>query len=401
MVVAGVATKLDAYRYFNANNQIVDPEDAALTGITLSNVFVTDPSYILFVDETGSSTNMRKDKPGCKKVIAEKGYAGTQQATSSNICYTTMGFTATTGEPVMCVIIFTSESTKGIPTNWLTGIGITKIDNTFEIPDDREGLVDNIGKIACGGPKCTFRNINVPCLVQYSLHGGITPGILTNCFKRMDELDLFPRESNKKPFVLLHGHDSRFNLEFLRYIRDDNHPWSVIIGLPYGTHLWQVGDSHAQNGNYKHYEQAFKDILLKEKLIWNMPLTLKPTDVVPIVNYTWERSFAVKRNNQKAILDRGWCPANRALEVHPDVLLRTKKASADCNLTVLKETNTTESTTTFQRGCINPTNGTAAFFLESTINSQSNDPATIRKRRERKKLADITKMAEEATRKLT
>jgi hypothetical protein len=58
------------------------------------------------VDETGLLTNMMKDKTGCKKVIAERGYNGTKQAIALDIHYTTMGFTAATGKPAMCVVIF-------------------------------------------------------------------------------------------------------------------------------------------------------------------------------------------------------------------------------------------------------------------------------------------------------
>ena len=54
-----------------------------------------------------------------------------------------------------------------------------------------------------------------------------------------------------KPFVLFDGHGSRFGLPFLRYINNPGHEWVVCIGVPYGTALWQVGDSEQQNGNYK------------------------------------------------------------------------------------------------------------------------------------------------------
>jgi hypothetical protein len=397
MIRSGVANEINQYRYFDKNNEIVEDGDKSAFG-TKSNVIITDPSFVLFVDETGSSTNMRKDKPGSKKVIAEKGYSGTQAAISSDIRYTTMGFTAATGEPVMCVIIFCSESTKGIPGNWLTGIDITKIDSTLNLNDDRETLVNNLKLIANGGPTCKFRGVDVPCLVQHSPHGGITPLILTNCLRQLDELNLFPRTITKQPFVLLDGHDSRFNLDFLKYIRDEQHPWTVCIGLPYGTHLWQVGDSHAQNGNYKHYEQVYKDILLKEKIERGMALTLKPTDVVPIVNYAWERSFAIRVNNIKAILDRGWYPANRALEVHPDVL-RTKQSSDGSN--VFTSQSTSSSTITCDLNGINTKSGTAAVLLEAAINNHRNDPTAMRKRKERKELASKTRLIEETTRKLT
>ena len=138
-----------------------------------------------------------------------------------------MGFTAGNGEPVMCCVIMTSESKKGIPTCWVTGIDIMKIDETFVYTDDETEMVERIkknGSVAGGGPKCKFRGVDVPCFIQYSPHGGINASILTNCLRRIDELNLFPRAENKKPFLLLDGHDSRFSFQFLKYIRDENHP---------------------------------------------------------------------------------------------------------------------------------------------------------------------------------
>lgn len=50
---------------------------------------------------------------------------------------------------------------------------------------------------------------------------------------------------------LLDGQGSCFGFDFLSYIIDKQHPWSVCIGVPYGTAIWQVGDSTEQNGMYK------------------------------------------------------------------------------------------------------------------------------------------------------
>jgi hypothetical protein len=129
---------------------------------------------------------MKKDKTYNKKVISEKGYSGTKQAISSDLRYTTMGFTSANGEPVMCCIILTSDSQKGIPTSWLTGFDITKIDSLFVVPKNERELIEKIkeiGSVAGGGPRCNFRNVEVPCFIQYSGHGGITAEILTNCLK--------------------------------------------------------------------------------------------------------------------------------------------------------------------------------------------------------------------------
>jgi hypothetical protein len=103
-----------------------------------------------------------------------------------------------------------SESKQGIPSNWLTGLDIMKVNNKFEISENNDELVANIrqNNVAIGGPKCLYRGIYVPCFVQYSPHGGITPEILNNCLQRMDELELFPKTENKQPFLLLDGHDA-------------------------------------------------------------------------------------------------------------------------------------------------------------------------------------------------
>jgi hypothetical protein len=114
MLGANIAIELDKPVFFDRHNNIVDDDDESRTGIP-SNIQITDPSYLIFVDETGSSTNMKKDKPGRTRVLAEIGCNGNKRAISSDIRYTTMGFTAADGQLVMCCIIFTSDSKKGIP----------------------------------------------------------------------------------------------------------------------------------------------------------------------------------------------------------------------------------------------------------------------------------------------
>ena len=39
-------------------------------------------------------------------------------------------------------------------------------------------------------------------------------------------------------------------------------------------------------------------------------LTMKPHDIICIVNYVWEGSFARVALNKKAIAERGWCLYN-------------------------------------------------------------------------------------------
>ena len=50
---------------------------------------------------------------------------------------------------------------------------------------------------------------------------------------------------------MVDGHGSRFGLGFFKYICYENHKWSVLFGVPYGTSLWQVGYPKGKNGTYK------------------------------------------------------------------------------------------------------------------------------------------------------
>ncbi len=64
----------------------------------------------------------------------------------------------------------------------------------------------------------------------------------------INRLNVFDRSTGLNPFLLLDGHGSRFELDFLSYSHAEDTVWDVCIGLPYGTSFWQVGDSMEQNG---------------------------------------------------------------------------------------------------------------------------------------------------------
>ena len=84
-----------------------------------------------------------------------------------------------------------------------------------------------------------------------------------------------------------------------------NSPWVVCIGVPYGTCMWQVADSKQQNGSYKMALYKAKKYLLEQKMNYMIdPLTLVPTDIVPIVNMAWDSSFVNVENNMVAIKDQ-------------------------------------------------------------------------------------------------
>ena len=81
--------------------------------------------------------------------------------------------------------------------------------------------------------------------------GSITADLLVSMLKVIDKTEVFDRTDGIAPFLLLDGHGSRVQLTFLEYINNPANPWSVCIGVPYGTLYWQVGDSSQQNGSFK------------------------------------------------------------------------------------------------------------------------------------------------------
>ena len=55
---------------------------------------------------------------------------------------------------------------------------------------------------------------------------------------------------------------------------------------------------------------------------------LLPTDIIPCINYAWDRSFAQVELNKKAIADRGWGPLNYNLLCHHD--LKATMTKSEC-----------------------------------------------------------------------
>jgi hypothetical protein len=80
----------------------------------------------------------------------------------------------------------------------------------------------------------------------------------------LDSLHIFDRSTGLSPFLILDGHGSCFEFEFLEYINKAEHKWNVNIGLPYGTSYWQVGDSTEQNGCFKMALSKRKEALAKK-----------------------------------------------------------------------------------------------------------------------------------------
>jgi hypothetical protein len=171
---------------------------------------VKHADYLLFVDEVGNNTNMKEDgRIGGERFLKARGQTAKVTAVTSDAHFTVLGFTAGTGEAVMCAIIFAaSEMTQELQLG---------IDIRAPLVEGDDSLRSNYGpgKRYPGAPTCNFRGILVPPFVCCNPKG-ITSELLRAMLERMDSLDLFPHtDGGPLPILLLDGHRSQFQLPFL------------------------------------------------------------------------------------------------------------------------------------------------------------------------------------------
>lgn len=68
--------------------------------------------------------------------------------------------------------------------------------------------------------------------------------------------------------------------------------------------------------------------LVSLKVTMQMPIKIEKTDIIPLCNSAWEKSFARVNLNRKALSERGWFPMNYALLLNEEILL-TKLETID------------------------------------------------------------------------
>ena len=313
MVDAGVAVKLDDPVWMNRAGKECSEEEAFGCKVTHK---IIRPDMCICGDEVGGNLSMKGDgNEGGKLLLGERGCVAQEKASTRSRKFTMIGFTALTGDPVMCVLIFEGKKPNGAIE---AGIDITVTpDGTASDPNFVE-INSGPGKYFPGGPVCEFRGKKVPAVIRWHESASITSEILVEVFQTMDHHDLFPRSHGVKPFVLIDGHGSRLEMPFLTYVNNPKDNWVVCIGVPYGTALWQVGDSKEQNGSFNMAltKAKLKMLETREKLGLD---ELQSTDLMPIINYAWNHSFARRDKNKNAISDRGWNPLNRKLLTDNDL----------------------------------------------------------------------------------
>ena len=249
-----------------------------------TNFHLTHPEMCLVVDEVGSNISQKGDGHiAGTKYICEINSIPRQQASHSDKHFTLLGFTALTGEPVLCLVII-----AGVKEMFEVETGIDIDAAPIGDPSDDDYFNKNRGKdkLFPMGPACAFNGQTIPCLVCWSPSGSITSEILRDALVSIDHYNVMDRSSGCVPFLLLDGHGSRFELPFFEYITNANHKWMVCIGVPYGTSLWQVAESKEQNGSFKIAMSKVKSEILKKRLALYMDQpNLQPTDIIPCINY--------------------------------------------------------------------------------------------------------------------
>jgi hypothetical protein len=258
---------------------------------------LTKPEYVLFVDEMGCNTNQLNDgRVGGEMFILPKldSECGAPTGATTDLHYTVLPFISGTGEAVMCAIIFKSDQDiSEIPINWKTGIDITYND------------IEDNERVMGGGPTCFFQGKHIPCFYGTSPKASITTTLLTEMLKYLDTIGVYDRRICH-PFLLLDGHHSRMMLPFLDYINNPNHKWFTCFGVPYATHLWQVDDASSLNGAFKIELTRAKRNYIKHRRIPKF----EPTDIVPLTNIAFSKSFGKTENAKRAIEKKGWNPLN-------------------------------------------------------------------------------------------
>lgn len=281
---------------------------------------ITRPDMAIVMDEVGCNLSQEMDHGvGGQRYLTGVNEEAVESVSTRSHHFTCLGLTRLDGEPLMCVVIIagkTHDIAVELGIDWLK-LNDFDMDGN-DMKTNTQFVKDNMGmdKLLPGAPTCMFKGKQVPAFVTFNEGGGMNGWILTEILKRIDHLGLYSEDRNNgmTPFLLIDGHQSRFDLNFLKYINDENHHWGVCIGVPYGTALWQVADSSEQNGVFKmELTKRKKEIYDNRLNSLQHSLQLLKTDIIPLVNHCWPKAFGNLKNNRKAIAERGWYPYNRAL----------------------------------------------------------------------------------------
>jgi hypothetical protein len=289
-------------------------------------------------DEVGENISQKGNGNACKKFTVARDTRAQVRNSFKDNPFTVLRFTAADGCAIMCAIIISASKLKVTDVTGFNPLFKDAEDTSSnemkvleeEIEQMKDEHSNGVDRIFPFGPTCTFNGIQVPTFVTCSKNGNFTSQLLTNMLQKMHHLPIFDRIDKVNPFLLCDEHGSRFEEPFLEYTLESNRPWTCCIGVPYGTSMWQVGDSTEQNGTFKIESKEANADTVRNKIGAGLPVTLEKTDIVRIVNVAWQESFARVDMNKRAIVARGWGPLNYILLDHPE-LQETKERVQSIN----------------------------------------------------------------------
>ena len=384
LVDAGLATKGEtAFPRDSDGYLCTSADDDNLLGLP-TKYTLTEPEWLLFVDETGANTNMKKDgRIGQKTYVVgmEQGETGRQGA-ANDIHFTTLVFQSATGEPVLCGVILKSnrDYASQLPLTTTLGFDVTKSIKEGEGTSDTLLLNMEEGGPMQGGPTCSFRGRTLPCFVSCSKNASITSQILTDMLAFIDKHKVYNRtNTSKRPFLILDGHHSRLELPFLKYINNPETEWRCCIGVPYGSHFWQVADSNECNGSFKTNIYKFKQAMYDCKPEGKRGF--KDSDIIPIVNHAINKSFARIDSVKKAIAHRGWNPLNYCLLTAPDIAATKNKQHSGTNT----QYRNTVSVGDGEIASVNISTGTSGLLFDELIWQERRNEQRLERIRQRKR----------------
>ena len=255
LLQSNIATKLPQPVWVDKNGVEVENE-ADVFGCKTS-IHIDHPDMGIMFDEVGSNLSQEGDHAnGGEKYVCGVDDEAYCASATKNTHFTTMGITSLHSQPLMCIILIAGKKRdvlveSGVVWQKLTTINEKDVDEL----DDYDFFKKYYGgdEVLPGGPVCMFKGKEVPAFIKFTDSGGIDGETLHEIFERIDSLEIYDedRKNGLTHFALLDRHQSRFDLGFLRYINSPDTKWNVCIFVPYGTSIWQVGDSSEQNGTFK------------------------------------------------------------------------------------------------------------------------------------------------------
>ena len=321
LVDAGIARLLETPYFADRDGKPCEENDPACVGLKIE-LEILDPSFMVFMDESGINTNQKTDNYDFK-YLCRPGATPKYSVATSDHRGTVIPWTLGTGEPLNCTVIFQSDSDDGeIPESWGTGIDLRVNSDSIQWKENGELDLDantGDGKLLPGAPTCRVNGTSVPPRLYTTKHGGVTGEIILDSLKAFDELNIFDRSTGKIPVLLVDGHLSRLHLELLEYIEQPDTRWIIVFGVPYGTNFWQQADAKQCLGVFKRVWTIEKDLLIKHKYSLGFMIGFCKPDIIPLVNRAWQKTFENIDALRHAMAERGLNPLNRACLKIPEI----------------------------------------------------------------------------------